>query len=379
MRSSSLPPREEMVQAMLASDRAYEGAFYTAVKTTGIFCRPTCSARKPLPKNVEFYKTTEDALSAGFRPCLRCKPLDASGTAPEWIAALLQAVHRAPTRRWTDEDLTSLGADPLRVRRWFKEHYGVTFHTHVRALRLALALGAVLHGLSIDDAALEHGYSSLSGFRDAVGHTLKITPGRSRSATMLLYTRVLTPIGPMIAMAEENGLVVLEFVDRPALTAEIEELRSRYGYVVAPGYNAHLDLVEQEIQAFFAGERRAFTVPLVTPGTEFQRRVWSELRRIPYGTTTTYGAVSHSLGVPNAVRAVGRANGQNRMSIVIPCHRVIGADGLLTGYGGGQPRKAFLLDLEGGPYRRSVAAPDEQQPSLFPGEQRENTARESGR
>ena len=364
MRSSSLPPRDELLRAMLVSDRSYEGVFYVAVRTTGIFCRPTCPARKPLAKNVEFYKTAEDALAAGYRPCLRCKPLDARGKAPAWVAEVLERVDGCPGRRWTDADLQPLGVDPLRLRRWFKEHYGTTFHTHIRARRLALALGQMSKGSSADDAALDHGYESLSGFRDAVKRTAGVTVGRARSMPLLLYRRLLTPLGPMIGMAEERGLVMLEFVDRPALSAEVEELRDRYGYLHAPGNHPHLDHAEAELKEYFARERTRFTVPLHMPGTTFQKRVWAELTGIPYGTATSYGALAHTLGLPAGSRAVGRANGQNRISILVPCHRVIGADGSLTGYGGGQPRKAFLLDLEGAPYRK-LGSVGTDQPSLF--------------
>ncbi len=335
-----------MVRAMLASDQSYEGIFYTAVKTTGVFCRPTCPARKPKPENVVFYKTAEDALTAGYRPCLRCKPLDAMGVAPEWIADLLRKVDRTPNRRWTDEDLVHLNVDPLRLRRWFKEHFGATFHTHIRARRLALALGSLKQGASIDNAALDHGYESISGFREALQQNLQTTPGDARALPLLLYRRLLTPLGPMIAMAEDRGLVLLEFVDRPALSAEVEELRSRHGYAVAPGRNVHLDCVEERIAAYFAGTLQDFSIPLVTPGTEFQNRVWNALQAIPYGATESYGSIAQKIGSPTASRAVGHANGQNRISIIVPCHRVIGADGSLTGYGGGQQRKAFLLDLE---------------------------------
>jgi AraC family transcriptional regulator, regulatory protein of adaptative response / methylated-DNA-[protein]-cysteine methyltransferase len=369
MKTSALPPHEEMVRAMLASDPSFEGIFYTAVRTTGIFCRPTCPARKPKPENVVFYKTPEDALSAGYRPCLRCKPLDASGIAPEWIRDLLHRVDRTPHRRWTDEDLVRLNVDPLRLRRWFKEHFGTTFHTHIRARRLALALGTLKSGASIDDAAHDHGYESLSGFREAFQQNLQTTPGDARTLPLLVYTRLLTPLGPMMAMAEDRGLVVLEFVDRPALSAEVEELRARHGYAVAPGRNPHLDRIEEEIAAYFRGELREFTVPLITPGSEFQNRVWNALRSIPYGVVETYGSVAAKIGSPTASRAVGHANGQNRISIVIPCHRVIGADGSLTGYGGGQHRKAFLLDLERGSSQfgeETVGMPASQmQQSLF--------------
>jgi AraC family transcriptional regulator of adaptative response/methylated-DNA-[protein]-cysteine methyltransferase len=150
----------------------------------------------------------------------------------------------------------------------------------------------------------------------------------------------------MIAMAERRGLVLLEFLDRPALTREIEALQNRYGYAVAPGHHAHLQQIEEELAQYFAGKRSAFDVPLHLPGSAFARQVWAELMKIPYGQTSTYGAIAAHLGKPGASRAVGMANGQNRLAIVLPCHRVIGADGSLTGYGGGQPRKAFLLRLE---------------------------------
>ncbi|VVM55625.1 Methylated-DNA--protein-cysteine methyltransferase [Pseudomonas fluorescens] len=150
----------------------------------------------------------------------------------------------------------------------------------------------------------------------------------------------------MIAMAERRGLVLLEFLDRPALTREVEALQQRYGYAVAPGHNEHLRQIELELAQYFAGKLSEFKVALHLPGSEFSQQVWAQLAKIPYGQTSTYGTIAATLGKPGASRAVGLANGHNRVSIVVPCHRVIGADGSLTGYGGGQPRKAFLLRLE---------------------------------
>ena len=168
----------------------------------------------------------------------------------------------------------------------------------------------------------------------------------ARSAPLLLFTGITTPLGPMLAMADRAGLVLLEFVDRPSLAAEIEELRFRYGYAVMPGQCAHLHQIRAELASYFDGATSAFTVPLSTPGTSFQQRVWTELIRIHYGRTATYGSIAAALGDPKGSRAVAAANGQNRIAIVIPCHRVIGADGTLIGYGGGLPRKAHLLQHE---------------------------------
>jgi AraC family transcriptional regulator of adaptative response/methylated-DNA-[protein]-cysteine methyltransferase len=222
----------------------------------------------------------------------------------------------------------------------------MTFHAWLRSRRLGIALGGIKQGESIDNAAFDSGYESLSGFRDAFQKSFHTTPGRAAHSEPLLFTRLTTPLGPMIAMAEQRGLVLLEFLDRPALTKEIEELQNRHGYAVAPGHNGHLQQIEAELAQYFAGKRTEFNVPLHLPGSAFARQVWAELMKIPYGQTTTYGAIAAQLGKPGASRAVGLANGQNRLAIILPCHRVIGADGSLTGYGGGQPRKAFLLRLE---------------------------------
>ena len=346
LHSTLLPPHAEMVRAMLDRNTAYEGVFFTAVKTTGIFCRPSCTARKPKPENVEFFANADECLSAGYRACLRCKPLDAAAIAPDWVQTLLKSVDADPEQRWTDARLLAEGIEPLKLRRWFKQHFGMTFHAWLRTRRLGMALGGIKQGDSIDSAAFDSGYESLSGFRDAFQKSFHITPGRVANSEPLLFTRLTTPLGPMIAMAERRGLVLLEFLDRPALTREVEELQNRYGYAVAPGHNMHLQQIEQELALYFSGQLKHFEVALHLPGSEFARQVWAELATIPYGQTTTYGTLAARLGKPGASRAVGLANGQNRLSIVVPCHRVIGADGSLTGYGGGQPRKAFLLRLE---------------------------------
>ena len=346
LQDTLLPPHAEMVRAMLERDTAYEGVFFTAVKTTGIFCRPSCTARKPKPENVEFFAHADECMSAGYRACLRCKPLDAAAIAPDWVQRLLKSVDADPERRWTDVQLLAEGIEPLKLRRWFKQHFGMTFHAWLRTRRLGMALGGIRQGDSIDSAAFDSGYESLSGFRDAFQKSFHITPGRAAHSEPLLFTRLTTPLGPMIAMAERRGLVLLEFLDRPALTREVEALQNRYGYAVAPGHNAHLQQIEDELAHYFAGKLTEFKVPLHLPGSEFSRQVWAELAKIPYGQTSTYGTIAARLGKPGASRAVGLANGHNRLSIVLPCHRVIGADGSLTGYGGGQPRKAFLLRLE---------------------------------
>jgi AraC family transcriptional regulator, regulatory protein of adaptative response / methylated-DNA-[protein]-cysteine methyltransferase len=341
----NLPPRAEMVHAFMASDSSYEGIFYTAVRTTGIFCRPTCSARKPKPENVDFYASADDAMVAGFRPCKRCRPLG-SLAMPEWVQGILDAAERGNGERWSDARLSDHGVDPVRLRRWCKQHLGMSFHAWLRARRLGRALGSLKAGDSVDAAAIDHGFESSSGFREALGRTFGASAADLREATPLYYRRLLTPLGPMIAMAEDRGLVLLEFLDRPALTAELEELKSRYGYAAAPGSHAHLDQVEAELDEYFAGRRQRFEVPLAAAGRPFESLVWKRLLSIPYAETISYGELAREVGKPGAARIAGWACGRNRIAIVIPCHRVVAANGALTGYGGGKARKAFLLRLE---------------------------------
>ena len=348
MHETQLPPHDEMLQAFLASDAAYEGVFLTAVRTTGIFCRPSCPARKPKPENVEFFSSAKDALFSGYRPCKRCRPMQANGDAPTWLNDLLAAMEADPNRRWRDADIRELGLHPDRVRRWFKQHHRMTFHAYARARRLGRALTRIREGDAVTPVALDSGYESLSGFNDAFRQWFGAPAGEARQGSVLLARRIVTPLGPMLAVANEQGLCLLEFSDRRMLERQINILRRRLQCRLTPGDNAVLEHTAREVAAYFTGRLSTFTVPLVTPGTEFQNQVWRALRDIPAGTTLSYSDLAAKLGRPSAARAVARANGDNRIAIIIPCHRVIAADGTLAGYGGGVWRKQRLLELERG-------------------------------
>lgn len=171
--------------------------------------------------------------------------------------------------------------------------------------------------------------------------------GGTEPASHFVVTRVLTPLGPLVAGATDEGLCLLEFADRPMLETQIKRLRKYMGCAVTPGSNHHIEQVERELAEYFAGDRTAFDVALVVPGTDFQKQVWSALQRIPYGETCSYEDIARAIDNPKAMRAVGRANGDNRIPVVIPCHRVVRADGTLGGYGGELWRKRYLLQLEG--------------------------------
>ncbi len=342
----TLPPASEMYRALETRDPEYDGVFITAVKTTGIFCRPSCSAKTPKQSNVEFFPSTHDALLAGYRPCKRCRPMEQPGETPTWLRPVLAQVDSDPLRRWTDTDLRDKGVDPVRIRRWFQTHHGMTFHAYQRARRVGQALGQIRLGDSPGRAAYDHGFESESGFRDAFKRLFGKPPGQARTGDVLVITRLVTPLGPMIAGATKEGICLLEFGDRRMLELQVKRLTSYVDREVVLGNHALLDQLDIELREYFDGTRQEFTVPQVSPGTPFQSACWEFLRSIPYGETRSYEDEAKALGSPNAFRAVGRANGDNRLAILIPCHRVIRGNGELAGYGGGKWRKQWMLEHE---------------------------------
>ena len=338
----------EKYTALVEKNADYDGAFFAAVKTTGIFCRTTCTARKPKRENVCFYDSIQDALSAGYRPCKICRPMESANQIPKEIADLLTEAQENPQFRITEWELRQRGFDPNTLRRWFQKHYGMTFQAFCRMSRINAAFGAIKDGNSVLDAALGSGYSSASGFAAAFDKIIGTAPGKAgkEPKNVLVYQRFDAPLGPMIAVANETGLCLLEFGDRRMLESEFNDLQKRLGAVLLPGKNEFTEAAILQLLEYFAGERKTFSVPLHAPGTAFQQRVWAALREIPYGETRSYGEIAAAMSNPGAVRAVGTANGMNRIAIMIPCHRVIGADGTLTGYGGGLWRKDWLLKHE---------------------------------
>lgn len=346
--NSSLPDAETMYQALLKKDSNFEGLFFVGVKSTGIFCRPTCNARKPKRENVEFFPTTRDALLHGYRPCKLCHPLGYKGELPHWLQPLMTDIDAQPDLRLKDRDLIQRGIEPNRVRRWFKKNHGMTFQTYLRALRISQAFGRIKYGEKVIAAAYESGYESLSGFTESFKKTTGFSPIKSGQHNMIMITRILTPLGPLLAGATDEGICLLEFVDRRMLETQLIRLKKIFKAEAIPGANPHFDRLDQELKEYFAGTRKAFAVPLVIVGTDFQKQVWLALQTIPYGETRSYKEQSETIGNPKAIRAVARANGDNRIAIIIPCHRVIGANGELVGYGGGLWRKRYLLNLEAG-------------------------------
>ena len=331
-------------QALLARAPEYTGVFYVVVKTTGVFCIAVCRARKPKRENVEFYRDFKSALDAGYRPCKVCRPTENACSAPDYIEQALALVRQTPKVRISDTRLRDSNISPERVRRWFLQHHGITFQAFQRMQRVNVALQELKGGRSATDVAFDSGYESLSGF----GYTYKKLTGHSPTMAQqtLLIHRFTTPIGPMFVCASERGVCLLEFVDRRMLETEFSDLQRLLNARIIAGQNEHIRQAENEIAEYFAGKRLRFTLALDTPGSEFQRRVWQALAEIPCGESTHYQALAETLNKPTAARAVAAANGANRIAIVIPCHRVIGKDGSMTGYGGGVARKRWLLEHE---------------------------------
>lgn len=293
-------------------------------------------------------------MFAGFRACLRCKPMNHS-TQPALVKTLVTMIEANPSARFREQDLLALGIDPSTARRQFQRYFQMTFQAYSRARRMGTALQLLQRpsltkkGAHVITQQLDAGFDSPSGYRDAFAKLFGetgATPSQAKDITTLTARWLDTPLGPMLAIANDAGVYVLDFVTRRGLEREITRLRARLNAVVIPGPHRFLDDAEREINEYYAGTRQQFSLNLAVRGTDFQRAVWAALSAIPTGETRSYADIAKSIGQPSAVRAVARANGDNYRSIVIPCHRVIGSDGTLTGYGGGLARKQWLLDFE---------------------------------
>ena len=344
----TLPSPTEMRRAFQRKDPAYDGTFIVAVKTTGVFCRPVCRAKPPRPQNVEFFASADEALRNGYRPCKLCKPTEVRPEPPRVVTQLMQLIDRSDCQSVRESDMKAIGIDPSTARRQFRQYCGMTFAAYQRSRRLGVALNDVRSGAPVATAQAGAGFESGSGFRQAFERMFGAPASamRENGATRLTADWIETPLGRMVAIAHEDGIVLLDFIDRKGLPGAIDRLTERHGAPVTPGEHRHLVQLKRELDEYFRGARQAFEVPLAPQGSAFERRAWNYLRQIPFGETRSYGQQATSIGAGGGARAVGRANGMNYLSIVIPCHRVVASNGDLTGYGGGLARKRWLLDHE---------------------------------
>lgn len=341
-----LPDTDTLYAALLRRDPAWEGRAFVGVTSTGVFCRLTCPARKPNRENCRFFPSVAACLDAGFRPCKRCHPVTPEAEGDPAVSALSTALAAEPLRRWCESDIAAMGYDPSTVRRAFKRQFGCTFLDLARRLRMRAGLETLAKGLPVIEAQLDAGFESPSAFRAAFTRLLGLTPRDFSRPALLQADWIDTPLGPMIAVSSARHLHLLEFLERKALPAELKKLHRDSHGQIGFGRPAPTEQAAEELAEFFAGRLPRFDIPLAPEGSDFARAVWDELQRIPAGETRSYSEIASAMGRPDAVRAVARANGANPIAIVIPCHRVIGADGSLTGYGGGLWRKQKLIALE---------------------------------
>ncbi|MCB1624856.1 MAG: bifunctional transcriptional activator/DNA repair protein Ada [Pseudomonadales bacterium] len=342
----ALPDHDVLYRALLRRDGRYDGQAYVCVSTTGIFCRLTCAARKPKAENCTFRATIGECIEAGFRACKRCQPLQAAALADPTVAALLAALDERPDIRWSEQHVVQLGYDLSTVRRGFKRHFDMTFLEMARHRRLREGFETLSTGGKVITAQHEASFDSPSAFRAAFVRLLGCAPGSLSKNGSLLASWIATPLGDMLAISSATHLHLLEFIDRKALPSELKKLQVLTTGGIGIGRPAPTEQAEVELAAFFSGRSAIFETPLTLHGTPFSKQVWQELRRIPVGETRSYAEIARRIGNSSATRAVARANGANQIALMVPCHRVIGADGSLTGYGGGLWRKQRLIEIE---------------------------------
>lgn len=338
--------QKQYYDALLSKDSEYEGIFYVGVITTGVFCRPTCPARKPKFDNCEFFESAEAAILASYRPCKRCQPLSHPSIASPLIQQLVDLVEQHPEKRWRNQDLRDLHIDESTARRQFQKRFKMTFIEYARARRLGIAMKEIRNGSSVIDSQIVSQYESGSGFRDAFSKIMGVPPANFNPQKLLYANWLDTPLGPMIAIVDDTNLYLLEFIDRRGLTREIEQMRKRHKLGIIPGNNDILEQTKQALSDYFSGENLVFNLPIKMLGSPFQQRVWHALCTIPIGSTISYKTLAKKINQPTACRAVANANGKNQLALIIPCHRVINENGGLGGYAGGISRKAWLIQHE---------------------------------
>ncbi|HLY41682.1 MAG TPA: methylated-DNA--[protein]-cysteine S-methyltransferase [Terracidiphilus sp.] len=328
-------------------DRDAEAEFFYAVTTTGVFCRPSCRSRQPRRENVRFFKTVSEAERAGFRPCKRCRPTNSPGKPLDRIRGHIE--HNLDRTVRLEELGRIAGLSPFTVQRMFKQAMGVSPLQYQRALRAGQLRGALKKGQSVTDAIYDAGFSSSS--RGYEGAQLGMTPARFAQGgrgEQIRFTTARSPFGWIIVGATERGLCWLSLA---ATSAEAEgSLREEFPEATLRRDPALGRLVDAALTSVREGSDLArnasFPDRLDLRGTVFQLRVWQALRQIPRGETRSYSEVARAIGEPNATRAVAHACAVNRVALVVPCHRVIGADGKETGYRWGVERKRKLLEAE---------------------------------
>ncbi|TCM21910.1 DNA-O6-methylguanine--protein-cysteine S-methyltransferase /transcriptional regulator Ada [Novosphingobium sp. PhB165] len=337
------PDDERAWQAVLARDRKFDGRFVTGVLSTGIYCRPSCSARHPRRENVRFFAEPAEAERAGLRACLRCRPNDVSRDEEAVTRALAMLDEVGDTAPGLAELAETVGYSPTHFQRVFKRAVGLSPAEYGRARRFERAGEALSGGASVTEAIHEAGFSAPSRFYESSAERLGMAPSAWRDGgggVRIHWAVVATTLGRMLVAATDRGVCRLSFdEDREDLAARFPKAE------LIEGGEDFARLLEDVVAAVEQPEHSQ-RIPLDVQGTAFQQTVWRELQRIPAGETRTYAQIAAAVGKPGAVRAAGSANGANNVAVLIPCHRVIRSDGAIGGYAYGEAIKRELLRRE---------------------------------
>ena len=341
-------------KAVEGRDKSFDGKFFFGVITTGVFCRPSCPARRPLRRNVRFYEAVDGAQADGLRACLRCRPLALNGTDPniETIRRLCRFIESNAAEPISLADLSrESGLSPYHLQRTFRAIVGVTPKQYLDTFRMKRLKSSLREAKDVTEAIYDAGFGSASRVYERADTRLGMTPNEYRSGgagKSISYVTTETSLGHMMIGATDRGLCFLQFDE--SIPDLIRELTREYPKAtIEPARRPlHPDFERwiESLNEFIAGERRDLNLPLDIQATAFQMRVWNYLQQIPYGHVESYGEVAAGIGQPRAVRAVARACASNRVALIIPCHRVIRGTGELGGYKWGLPRKRVLIDRE---------------------------------
>jgi len=346
---SALDDNDRRWQAVLAHDARRDGEFVFAVSSTGVYCRPSCAARRPRRENVQFFSHPQAAERAGYRACLRCRPASASGN-PE--AASAKAICRY-IEQHLDEPVTlqrlgkEFGQSPFHLQRRFKAALGITPREYADSMRLRTLKRNLQAGDSVTRAMYDAGYGSSSRLYERTASHLGMTPDKYRRgaiAATIRFTCADSPLGRMLVAATDRGICSIQFARTDAEL--LEGLKREFPFAARKrdlgGLNPWVDALLLHMQ----GKDLDSALPLDIRATAFQRQVWTYLQSIPFGATKSYGQVAEAIGQPTAARAVARACATNPVAVAIPCHRVVREDGSMGGYRWGIERKKTLLEME---------------------------------
>jgi AraC family transcriptional regulator, regulatory protein of adaptative response / methylated-DNA-[protein]-cysteine methyltransferase len=351
-RASELP-KEAQWQAVLARDSASDGKFVFAVSSTGVYCRPSCPARRPRRENVAFFRHPQEAESAGYRACLRCRPQALRGNPQQ---ELIKSVCRYIDQH-LDEPITlaQIGAEfrlsPFHLQRTFKSVLGITPKEYANSCRMAGFRQNLKAGHSVTRAMHEAGYNSSSRLYARTASELGMEPAKYRRgaiAAPIRYTCADSPLGRLLIAATDKGICSIKFADSDE---ELEQgLKQEFPYAIRRRDDRDLAELAQKVMQLMRGDGKkkslAAALPLDIQATAFQRRVWTCLQSIAFGETRSYSQVAKAIRRPSAVRAVAHACATNPVAIAIPCHRVLRSNGDLAGYRWGIDRKKALLEME---------------------------------